>query len=733
MKKSIKYISVLLCFLLMINSFCITVSAAESEYPGDPMVYLTQVWLNQQYGDVSGFGSVTENGKTGYDTVNGLLRALQHELGITALANSFGPATTEKYSQNILCRADGVTNKMYAILQGALWCKGYNPGYKLYMTSDGRAVYDEVFDDTVENAVINLKRDMGFISPDGTVTVDVMKALMSMDSFKNVGNIGIYQLQQSLNRKYGDYIGIIACDGIYSRSTQTALIKCLQAVEGLSPADATGNFGNTTKALCPDIPYTNSAKKQDGTPYSAQDIADATEILKCALTANGYGNWEIDGQFTDKTAEDIRAFQKDLALEVTGRADIATWMSLLTSHGDTTRPALAADCMTKLDAEKAKALFDNGYRYVGRYLTVDSKAITKQEAQTIFDAGLKFFPIYQTSADKYDYFTAAKGTEDAKKAADAAKNLGLPLGTVIYFAVDFDPTDVQITNAVIPYFESLNAEMSGYKIGVYGTRNVCTKVSDNGYAVYSFVADMSSGYSGNLGFKMPKNWAFDQFATVNVGGFAIDKNAYSGRDACVGALTEYYDTAKIFTDVKAKGWYKKAVDYSYNNGFISGMSATEFGINTPVTRGMFITILARIAGVDTSGAANKVQTKFADVKSGKYYTAAIKWASENGVVTGLSDTEFGPDAAIERQQLCRMIVNFAKYMKIELKALQAEIKFTDESSIRKYAKTAVATCQKAGIVSGYAVDGGMEFRPLNTATRAEAAQILYKFHSEFAA
>ena len=80
-----------------------------------------------------------------------------------------------------------------------------------------------------------------------------------------------------------------------------------------------------------------------------------------------------------------------------------------------------------------------------------------------------------------------------------------------------------------------------------------------------------------------------------------------------------------------------------------------------------------------------------------------------------------------------MIVNFAKYMKIDLKASQTEIKFADAGSIRKYAKTAVATCQKAGVVSGYAVEGGTEFRPLNTATRAEAAQILYKFHKDFVA
>ncbi len=64
-------------------------TASASEVVGDPMVFYTQRWLNQEYGKVSGFGSVPENGRTGWDTVYGLLRALQHELGITSLSNNF--------------------------------------------------------------------------------------------------------------------------------------------------------------------------------------------------------------------------------------------------------------------------------------------------------------------------------------------------------------------------------------------------------------------------------------------------------------------------------------------------------------------------------------------------------------------------------------------------------------------------------------------------------------------
>ena len=70
----------------------------HSDYPGDAMVYLTQRWLNQEYGDVPGFGYVTEDGRTGWDTVYGLTRALQVELGIADLADNFGPTTERLYS-----------------------------------------------------------------------------------------------------------------------------------------------------------------------------------------------------------------------------------------------------------------------------------------------------------------------------------------------------------------------------------------------------------------------------------------------------------------------------------------------------------------------------------------------------------------------------------------------------------------------------------------------------------
>ena len=94
-----------------------------------------------------------------------------------------------------------------------------------------------MFDADVEKAIIELKEDAGLINPDGVVTVNIMKALMSMDSFKLLSSYGgteaVREMQQKLNRKYEAYTGITPCDGVYGRNTNRALIYALQAEEGM--------------------------------------------------------------------------------------------------------------------------------------------------------------------------------------------------------------------------------------------------------------------------------------------------------------------------------------------------------------------------------------------------------------------------------------------------------------------------------------------------------------------
>lgn len=543
------------------------IMTASVDLPGDDKLYLTQRWLNKTYKNVAGYETIDEDGENRGDTVKALIQALQHELGINPVTKNFGPATSAAYQKNILYPQEGVTDNKFVILQGALWCKGYSGGYD-NLTYDERnddVIVKAVFDEAMEKSIIQLKTDAGLENPDSVVTLNVMKALLSMDAFVLLKGTSfepkpeIRTAQQKFNRKYERYIGIMPCDGIFSANTQRAIIKILQALEGRT-AELTTTFGEQTKAHCPEIPYkrnSTAAKNYNGEYYSNADIANFTELIQFTLFVNGFGDGICDGVFDSQTQNAIRQFQRSQAIPETGIADINTWMSLFVSYGNKSRSALACDCATKLTAEKAKTLYDNGYRYVGRYLTKVpgglDKDITREEAQIIFDAGLRFFPIYQTSGDDLTYFTEEQGTLDAYAAIEAASKLGVPRDTIIYFAADVDAMDSNVTNIIIPYFAKIHEVMkdSIYKAGIYSARNTCTRVSNEGYACSSFVSDLSSGYSGNLGFTMPTNWAFDQFATVSIGTgsgkISIDKDGFSGRDLGVGKLDDVeYNEYKEF-------------------------------------------------------------------------------------------------------------------------------------------------------------------------------------------
>lgn len=500
----------------------------------DAMVLATQKWLNHTYGGDIRYNPVEENGKTGWPTIYALTRALQIELGILSTADNFGPTSRELYGKNPLRRVDGLHSNKFAILQGALWCKGYDPGH--YASENPYGYVSDVFDESVEYAVKLLKMDAGLNDFTGTVTTNLMAALLSMDQFRLLSDYGgdsnIRVFQQEMNRKYEDYIGLMPCDGIYGRNTNIALIYALQAEEGLPTDVANGNFGPSTQTHCPTIPYNGDEVDYDGKSYGYSQILQFTKILKFGLYVNGFGN----GVFTGTLMSDVvTAFQNHHALPATGIADLDTWMSVMISCGNPERKGTACDTRFEITNEALSTLKANNYQYVGRYLTGgDFKVIRPGELQRIFAGGLSVFPIYQTYGMDADYFTGSQGVADALMAEEAAKNYGVPSGTTIYFAADFDALDYDITYNILPYFESVCATLQSYRVGIYGTRNVCSRVSNACNITTSFVSDMSTGYSGNLGFPMPDNWAFDQIDNLYLyhedNSLEIDNDICSGRD-----------------------------------------------------------------------------------------------------------------------------------------------------------------------------------------------------------
>ena len=178
------------------------------------------------------------------------------------------------------------------------------------------------------------------------------------------------------------------------------------------------------------------------------------------------------------------------------------------------------------------------------------------------------------------------------------------------------------------------------------------------------------------------------------------------------------EAASRYRDVSDRAWYKEAVDYVSERGWMTGVSETYFAPNAKVTRAMFVTVLARYAEAEV----NDDNAAFADTPAGKWYTGAAAWAAENGITSGIGDNMFGPDRNITRQDMATMLYKFIEKQNINLSRKENH-SFTDRESVSAYALTAADYCADVGLISGFEDN---TFRPKTTATRAQLAQILMR-------
>lgn len=495
----------------------------------DARIRQVQVWLNEQYGGNPAWGdNVPVTGKTGWSTVYKLIRSLQWELGITALSNNFGAGTLSALATHGPVGASESNENIVRIVQGGLYCQGYDPGG-----------FDGLWGANTASAVAALLTDMGLTPPSPvTISPKAFKGILTMNAYTLLagGSSAVRSVQRWLNAKYLSRANffISPADGLPSRDTQTNLIYALQYEIGMTDAVANGNFGPGTKT---------GLQAQGLFGVGATDTTkNFVRLFHAALIFNQV-DVPFDNTLSTVDSAKVKEFQTFCILEATGTADFRTWSSLLVSTGDPDRPVKAVDTATEVTTPRAETLWGLGYRAVGRYLTnvmggTLDKRLKDAEFDRLLQKGFSMFPIFQEVGNSVGAFSYAKGQVAARRAFASAYRLRMPAGTTIYFAVDFDPTGDEISGAVIPYFQGIASVMGQrggrYKVGAYGTRNVCRQLDDADLGTTSFVAGMSTGYSGNLGFALPRNWAFDQIQEKTVGtgtgAIGIDRDVMSGRD-----------------------------------------------------------------------------------------------------------------------------------------------------------------------------------------------------------
>ena len=197
-------------------------------------------------------------------------------------------------------------------------------------------------------------------------------------------------------------------------------------------------------------------------------------------------------------------------------------------------------------------------------------------------------------------------------------------------------------------------------------------------------------------------------------------------DSMRGWLDKYApedDILDQFEDVNKNAWYADAVRYCVTNGYAQGMSATIFAPNATLTRAQFVQLLAGIDGVDLTQ-YNETDSGFADVKVGAWFHNAITWAVEKGYVAGMSADSFKPNANLTREQLVRILYNYAKDNGVNVEGRADLSIFEDESKISSWAYEEMSWAVHNKIVSGMTAT---TVGPKGTATRAQAMQIIKQF------
>lgn len=177
--------------------------------------------------------------------------------------------------------------------------------------------------------------------------------------------------------------------------------------------------------------------------------------------------------------------------------------------------------------------------------------------------------------------------------------------------------------------------------------------------------------------------------------------------------------ADIFSDVVPGAWYTDAVQYAYDNGLMTGTSVTTFEPNTTTTRGMIVSMLHRLEGSPAVGIAD-----FSDVAGGDWYADPVAWAASEGIVGGYGDGTFGPNDPITREQMASILYRYADYKGLDVSARASLDAYSDADSVSPWASDVMSWAVSEGIISGMTED---TLAPQGTATRAQVAAMFQRF------
>lgn len=279
-------------------------------------------------------------------------------------------------------------------------------------------------------------------------------------------------------------------------------------------------------------------------------------------------------------------------------------------------------------------------------------------------------------------------------------------------------------------FERYTSDVNVFEVNAYQEGHGKVTISETGKVgdKMTFVANPDNGYRVKRvsvidaeGNSVPVSFVSEDKYYVEKWSFTMPASAVDVR-----VVFEAY-AASYYVDSRTDDWYYEAVEYVTDRGYFTGMTDHIFGPNILMTREMFVTVLARMEGIDVSKYYGQ-ETGFVDASIAGWYAPYVAWGLESGVTTGYTDgsNRFGVGDPITREQMFTMMYRYAKYKGVDTKVAYPQFmdRYEDKDQISPYAYEALVWCVSEGVAKGMS---DTTINPLEYAPRAHAAQMFKNY------
>lgn len=277
------------------------------------------------------------------------------------------------------------------------------------------------------------------------------------------------------------------------------------------------------------------------------------------------------------------------------------------------------------------------------------------------------------------------------------------------FVAEFTKDPVYVDHAIVVPSTSNGDVTVSPKEAAYGDTVTVTVKPDKGYVLDVLVVTDENGKIVKLTKKSDTKYTFTMpNSKVNVVATFKAETVKPEQPADVP-----------FVDVAKDAWYYPSVSYVYEHGMMTGMTDTIFAPNTTLSRAMIAQVLYNLEGKPAAIGGN-----FTDVNHGDWYADAVNWAAKEGIVAGMGDGTFAPNAPLTREQMASILHRYAKYNNYDIKANGSLSIFADAYKISPWAKDAMSWAVGHDVINGM---GNSTIAPQGTATRAQVATVLMNF------